>query len=339
MLTRAGRRTNLIYPCPNAFYHPVLTLSTASQFCRALMAEVVVIAFVLVILLACYYTSAKTTIPVAQLTTSFSSLPLVQYTAATVTTTPYAYISQSLTAADTAVMNAAKASTITWIYSLDFRYQHSHTPRIYTNTSPTPPLRPQPSSLLTHQCIYNNVDLFVGFQANYTVSSVVTHSLTLLFLLTHQLTLASLLILRYISFSISIPSPPPPLSLPLAHTSHLYITRIILLRHALILRYLSISVSISIYLTGLFGWCGFWIFSFFCGAGLTALPFDMIMVALEYQHMTHSLISIITTHPDISIITTHCLISINTSNPLISINTLSCLLQPSHLTTHHTCLC
>ena len=24
--------------------------------------------------------------------------------------------------------------------------------------------------------------------------------------------------------------------------------------------------------------CGFWIFSFFCGAGLTALPFDMIMV-------------------------------------------------------------
>lgn len=36
--------------------------------------------------------------------------------------------------------------------------------------------------------------------------------------------------------------------------------------------------SFSIYLAGLFGWCGFWIFSFFCGAGLTSLPFDMIMV-------------------------------------------------------------
>ena len=147
---------NLSYP-----YHIISLPISTSQFCRALMVEVVVVAFVLVILLACYYTSAKTTIPVAQLTTSFSSLPLIQYTAATVTTSPYAYISQSLSAADTVIMDASKATSITWIYSLNF----------------------------------------------------------------------------------------------------------------------------SIYLTGLFGWCGFWIFSFFCGAGLTSLPFDMIMVVFLFRFL------------------------------------------------------
>ena len=127
----------------------------ASQFCRAFMVEIVVVAAILAILLACYYTSAKTTIPVAQVSTSFSNLQILEYTAPTVQSSPYTYINQFLNAQDTLIMSTLQTTyVVQWIYSLNF----------------------------------------------------------------------------------------------------------------------------SIYLTGLFGWCGFWIFSVFCGAGLAALPFDMIMV-------------------------------------------------------------
>lgn len=39
----------------------------------------------------------------------------------------------------------------------------------------------------------------------------------------------------------------------------------------------SYSLNFAIYCTALFGWIGFWIFSFFAGAGLTALPLDLIL--------------------------------------------------------------
>ena len=38
----------------------------------------------------------------------------------------------------------------------------------------------------------------------------------------------------------------------------------------------SYTLNFAIYATALFGWIGFWIFSFFAGAGLTALPMDLI---------------------------------------------------------------
>jgi LMBR1 domain-containing protein 1 len=46
----------------------------------------------------------------------------------------------------------------------------------------------------------------------------------------------------------------------------------------------SYSLNFAIYCTALFGWIGFWIFSFFAGAGLTALPLDLVLAFVWRPH-------------------------------------------------------
>ena len=123
------------------------------RFCTALFYECIVIATFLIILLACYYTSAKTSIPVTQVSNVFSELEVIYYTSAQRGKSPYKYISQSL-----------------------------------------------------------STEKAIELMASGTKST------------------------SYITYGLDFP----------------------------------------IYLTGLFGWCGFWIFSIFVGAGLAALPFDLI---------------------------------------------------------------
>ena len=155
-----------------------------SQFCRALIAEAVVVAFVLVILLACYYTSAKTTIPVAQLTTSFSSLPLVQYTAATVTTSPYAYISQSLSAGDTLCLHSPREV----ILLLDLINPHPF-PHTFPNPNPLTLSFFSDSGYCYYECSQSNLDhldLFVEFQVRTPTHPLIfMGGRTLSFLLTN----------------------------------------------------------------------------------------------------------------------------------------------------------
>jgi hypothetical protein len=41
--------------------------------------------------------------------------------------------------------------------------------------------------------------------------------------------------------------------------------------------YISYDLNFAIYCTAFFGFIGFWIFAFFAGAGLTALPLDLVL--------------------------------------------------------------
>ena len=248
------------------------------------------VAFVLVILLACYYTSAKTTIPVAQLTTSFSSLPLIQYTAETVTTSPYAYISQSLSAGDTLCLHSPREV----ILLLDHINPHPHS---YPNPNPLTLSFFSDSGYCYYECSQGNLhhlDLFVEFQVRtpthtlifidgHTLSFLLTDTRPLIFINAYNFTSSQLyeIIFSPVAIANSVIS--------CIHSSAhfpicLFICRsftrpfILPFTHPISLQFPYRYTSFSIYLTGLFGWCGFWIFSFFCGAGLTSLPFDMIMV-------------------------------------------------------------
>jgi hypothetical protein len=48
--------------------------------------------------------------------------------------------------------------------------------------------------------------------------------------------------------------------------------------------YISYDLNFAIYATALFGFIGFWIFAFFAGAGLTALPLDLILAFIWRPH-------------------------------------------------------
>lgn len=73
----------------------------------------------------------------------------------------------------------------------------------------------------------------------------------------------------------------------------------------------SYTLNFAIYATALFGWIGFWIFSFFAGAGLTALPMDLIC-AFVWRPKTLSADELHTTESEIQ----------DRTNELIEVSTL-----------------
>ena len=48
--------------------------------------------------------------------------------------------------------------------------------------------------------------------------------------------------------------------------------------------FVTYGLNFAIYATALFGWIGFWVFSFFVGAGLAALPMDLILAFIWRPH-------------------------------------------------------
>ena len=130
-----------------------------SQFCTALSYEMVLIVTFFGMLIALYFTSDKTHIPVSQISASFDDLPVINYDMSA-GTSPYEYIPQGLTPTEVAFMLTSKMKVV------------------------------------------------------------------------------------YVSYGLSFP----------------------------------------IYATALFGWIGFWVFSFFAGAGLAALPMDLILAYIWRPH-------------------------------------------------------
>lgn len=90
-----------------------------SQFCTAFAYEMVLIVTFFGMMIALYFTSDQTHVPVTQISATFDDLPVIKYTT-TAGSSPYEYIPQQLSAQEIAFIGTSQISAITVSYSLNF---------------------------------------------------------------------------------------------------------------------------------------------------------------------------------------------------------------------------